>query len=723
VTGRERDRKFALPAFSRTESFAIAAVILAAVATFANSLFNGFALDDNAIIAENPRVHQLEDQSAIWLTPYWPTFGRTLGLWRPLTIFGYSVQWALGDGAPWVFHAVNVSLHALASVLVFLLLRALTSRAGALAGALLFAVHPLHTEVVANVVGQAEMWAAISVIGAAALWAGRPGAVALDSNWRTTDRSAEPAIGRLRTLAITIVFALGMLAKEGAIVLPPLLVALDLAQRRLTLDRRGIARWFRAVSVPMLLLAAVLLSYFAVRVSVLGSIGGMDAAPNLPFLRDEGRIFSAFRAWPEYVRLLFFPFDLSADYSPGVILPATGFTPMIVFGMGLLAVTAMLALATPFRQRAGISAAWFLIAVLPVSNLLFPIGVLLAERILYLPSVAVALMAGFVWTHVREVVRDLRSSTRDAEGFAMDASLGSIPPMRVAYACAAIILVSFAARSIVRNPTWDSTETVWAALVEDHPESYRSQFINGEIAERAGHLELARDFWELALRMWPSDPALLNRLAIHHLRLGNPTRALELLDRSNELIDHSPFTEILRAYSLLRLDDPLMAMNALSRADQLGAPLAPSLGLRAQALERTGQWNRAVAVWQTAVRQPGGDNVLFGAFLARALAINGRIADAHIALGRARSRAPRDSSLFRELDLLSTSIESGCFAVVSAHHVSAPPGDAGFCPDPLQTWGVVLPAAPQEVASPLQNATTRGVVQNGGSDAPDSITR
>jgi tetratricopeptide (TPR) repeat protein len=726
--------KLALPAVARTQGFAIAAIILAAVATFANSVFNGFALDDNAIIAENPRVHQLENQAALWLTPYWPMFGRTLGLWRPLTIFGYAVQWSAGDGAPWVFHAVNIGLHALACVLVFLLLQALTSRAGALAGALLFAVHPLHTEVVANVVGQAELLAACSVLGAAALWAGRPGGRLEDG---ALPRYADPAIGRLRTLAVTAVFALGMLAKEGAIVLPPLLVALDLAHRRLRLDREGITRWLRAAAVPMLLLGAVLLAYFTVRVSVLGSIGGMDAAPNLPFLRDEGRVFSAFRAWPEYLRLLFFPFDLSADYSPGVILPATGFTPMIILGVVLLAGTTALALATPVRPRAGIAAAWFLIAVLPVSNLLLPIGVLLAERILYLPSVAIALVAGFAWSHAVRHSAALDSgdgsvaargpaavdscdglvATADPES-GLPSRLGQRPltPIQLARVFGAIVLVAFAARSFNRNPDWDSTETVWAALVEDHPESYRSQWVNGELANRAGQPELARDYWELAIRMWPDDPALLNVLAIQHLRLRNPERAVELLERSRALADYAPNTAVLSAYALLETGNSEAALVALDRADRLGAPAAPSLGLRAQAWQNLGRWNDAAGAWRFAIRQPGGDTFTFRMMLARALAYAGQQSEAAAVFDQARGRAPADTSLSRQLDQLDSAIRSGCLGVGLSAHGSAPSAGAASCPDPVRTWGVALPAAPQEVSNALQNATDRGDARRGDGD-------
>ena len=63
--------------------------------------------------------------------------------------------------------------------------------------------------------------------------------------------------------------------------------------------------------------------------------------------------------------------------------------------MLLAAATVLLMLATPWNALAGLAAGWFLITISPVSNFLFPIGVLIAERTLYLPSVAVCFLAGF----------------------------------------------------------------------------------------------------------------------------------------------------------------------------------------------------------------------------------------------------------------------------------------------------------------------------------------
>jgi len=312
---------------------------LAAAVTFENSLFNGFALDDVPIIAQNARVHQIADLSAIWLTPYWPQGGEQFGLYRPLAMFGYAVQWVLGDGAPWIFHGVNLLLHVAATVLVLVLLRKFASPNAALLGAVLFAVHPVHTEVVANVVGQAEIIAAIAVLLACIVHAGRP-------------RERESSLPRIAVVGV--LFAAGLLAKENAVVLPGLLVALDLAQGRIDLTRSGLRRYITTNAMLGIVLASTMSAYSVLRIVVLGSFGGTNAAPAFEYLRGSGRALAAARVWPEYIRLMFFPVDLSADYSPAVIPPPAGLSPAVIGGAIILVATLFLAASTTKRPRRGL---------------------------------------------------------------------------------------------------------------------------------------------------------------------------------------------------------------------------------------------------------------------------------------------------------------------------------------------------------------------------------
>jgi len=682
----------------------ITAVALVACACYVNSLWNGFALDDNFIVLGNSRVHQLSDQGQIWLTPYWTAYGKSLGLYRPLAIFGYALQWAAADGKPWIFHAVNVLLHAGVSVLAWVLLMRMGSPAantavtrdratdgnaavpsstgnghgwlsvtpaGALIGALIFAVHPLHTEVVANVVGQAELIAAAAVLAICAIHAGRP---------------AGPGIGYGRLLLILLLFGIGMLAKEGAVVAPGLLVAIDVAQGRVRLSRPSIGRYLGRMGGPFAFMATTLLAYMLLRFSVLDSIGGADAAPSLPFLRDEGRVFSALRAWPEYVRLIFFPLDLTADYSPGVVLPVTTFTPMVILGALLLIGTIGLALATPVRPAVGVPAAWFLIAVFPVSNLVMPIGVLLAERVLYLPSVAVAFIAAFAWPALVE-----RTARR----------------RWLAPALAALVIVAFGARSFIRNADWKSTHTVWEALVRDRPESYRSQWINALYASERGDEATALAYKEIAYRIWPDDPALLNEIAAAYLANGQPQRAIPLLERALEIADYLEQTPARIAYAYLGLRRYEDALEATLHSTRVGFDPVTTLTLRAQAYEGLQRHDWAAGTWRVVASRRAGRLWTTWAMLARSLA---RLGDSTAGLAAADTAirlTPDDATAVRhDIEQLRDAIGRGCFGGASSH-TDAPIDRPSSCHDPLQDWPFLTARNAKEVATALQNATSR----------------
>jgi len=661
---------------------AFAAVACAAILPYLNAVANGFALDDVYIIERNARVHQLAHQAAIWLTPYWPSWGRTLGLYRPLSIFGYAVQWSVGGGAPWVFHAVNVAMHVVVCLLVLALLLRLASPGAALLGAMLFAVHPVHAEVVANVVGQAEMVAAAMVLVACILYMDRP--------------KQEPGIGR--TLAICGVFAIGMLAKEGAIVLPGLLVALDFASGRVRPEPQGVRGWMQTVLRPMLALAVTAAAYLTLRLYVLGSIGGADAAPNLPFLRQGHRFLSALRAWPEYARLLVFPLDLVADYSPGVVLPVEHVSPMVLLGAMLLAATVALALATPWFRKAGLPAAWFFIAVFPVSNLLMPIGVLLAERILYLPSVGFCIAVAFAAERMNVALPERR--------------------LRTAITGAAVVLIALAARSFVRNPDWKSTDAVWDAIVRDHPESYRAQWVNGYRMSLTGNLELARGYFELAYRIWPDDAILDNNLAGVYLELHMYDEAIRILEHSREVSGLLGYTEQYLAYAYIAAGEFPKALQATLNADRLAADPAVTLALRAQAYEGLGRFEDAAGTLRVLVRSPRGATHDFRMLLARDLARAGYADLALAAADSARAGTEAGSPVRRAIDRLTAAIAGGCFDP-SRH--SGAPTPAAPCADPLAGWPVVLPAGAQEVANPLQNAMEAGG-QRGEAAAPDDST-
>ena len=140
---------------------AVAVGVLAAV-VYVNSLGNGFVFDDLHAVAGNPDVRapglQLL-QHDFWGMPM--ASADSHKSFRPLCVLSFALDWQLWRGAAVGFHATNVVLHAIAAVLVYSVARMLcpgAPRAATVAG-LLFAVHPIHTENVSNVVGRADILA------------------------------------------------------------------------------------------------------------------------------------------------------------------------------------------------------------------------------------------------------------------------------------------------------------------------------------------------------------------------------------------------------------------------------------------------------------------------------------------------------------------------------------------------------------------------------------
>ena len=105
-----------------------AVVLLLCAVAYANTLRNGFVYDDNAIVAGNPLIRSLENLPRIFSTGYWGAENTDAGLYRPLVIATYAFDHALWGYRPAGFHAVNIALHALVSVLGYFLLLALLKR-------------------------------------------------------------------------------------------------------------------------------------------------------------------------------------------------------------------------------------------------------------------------------------------------------------------------------------------------------------------------------------------------------------------------------------------------------------------------------------------------------------------------------------------------------------------------------------------------------------------
>ena len=470
-------------------------VVALALVSSITSLTNKYAFDDVYIILNNDRIHSLAGWWHLWAQPYWPDqIGA--GLYRPITVLSFSLQWVAGNGNPMVFHAVSVVLYTLVCAAFFWLALELLAPGFAWAAAGLFAVHPLHVEAVANVVGQAELWAALFMILAVVVFI------------RARHRGS---ISVRTIIALAILYALACLTKEHGIVLPLLLGAAEL-----TVDRSGRPLRERITELRPLFLALLLVgvAFLWARSAVIAGTGDLVSAlfAKEPF---HIRALTMLRVLLEWVRLFFWPAHLSADYSPRHIDIVTGPTPEMLASVVILLGVA--ALAWTSRRAVPVltfAITWVVVGLLIPSNLILPTGFVLAERTLFLASVGVPLG---VAAAVQRVYSRVELSTRSRA---------------VAATALAVLLVLGAARSASRQRVWHDNNVLFAQTILDAPTSYRAHLGYALALKSQKRDREALDELRLARLIYPNDANLLEYTGLEYSKMKRCPLAIPLFRRA-----------------------------------------------------------------------------------------------------------------------------------------------------------------------------------------------
>jgi tetratricopeptide (TPR) repeat protein len=410
---------------------AVLIAALAAAAVAAPSIRNEFVADDQWVVANRQVLEHPPSIVAVLKEPYWPaSFGGVM--WRPAVISSFAVDYQVSTSPHW-FHAINVVWAAVATALFTLLACQLAGSAVGLIAGLLFAVHPLHVEAVANVVGRAELMAAAGY------------AIALVCANRA-ERDAKYLIG------VVIGAALAITAKEIAVTLPAAVLLVYI----------GRGSGLRSAWRPALAAAGTIAAYFIVHGFVgIPTFYAGGLAVGLEHLGLFERTWAMVRLSLEWWRLFLFPAHLSADYSPGELTVSTGLT--LGHMLGLLVCFALGVLAWRTRRTIpgiAIGLVWVVITISPISNVLFPTEFLIAERTLYLASFGVV--------------------------FAMASAAMAIRSARLRYTLVGVVVAAGALRTIAHIPTWHDDEQHYQALKHDAPRSYRTLWLEGKDEFAAG---------------------------------------------------------------------------------------------------------------------------------------------------------------------------------------------------------------------------------------------
>jgi Flp pilus assembly protein TadD len=436
--------------------------------------------DDADIITNNSLIRS-NNPFAYFGKSFWAG-GPTASLgqdpyYRPLTNFTLWLDYHAGNGKPMVFHLHNLLMLSLLTALLMLLLaRLLNSRRAALFGGLLFAVHPLHSEVVSYVSGRTDLlmtlWIVVSAYAFARLTAQTASykPQTASRNPQTAVRSPQPAV--LWSVLALLAFALACFAKETALVFPIVALAwLLLARGRTRLMTGTVIGYF---------VIAVL--YFVARTSVLHTLAVFRAPDSLARL-----LLLSLNSFGLNCGLAIMPFFPRLFYGGSAL---NAFSLLTALGLMFLVLPISLWRRTPLAASVGHF--WLVLFLLPFASLvsLGPVG-----RLSFLPGIGLLLLL-----------------LAPAAGLKNKRAAGWLAFGLLAYALACGVTL------LARNHNWQSEATLFSRMVTEAPSNVAGHFNLATVYDHAGNRDLAAGEYRAALRIRPD-------LAVAHNNLGTIEQA------------------------------------------------------------------------------------------------------------------------------------------------------------------------------------------------------
>lgn len=485
-----------------------------ALALNLNTLKGGYVLDDVVVMTDNSLVKEgIKGIPDLLAKEYFYGLAKkesdlSGGRYRPIALVLFALEYEFFGFHPIIGHLINILLFAVVMFLLFKLLNEhlLKKYPPGLSFmlCLLFIVHPIHTEVIANIKSRDELISLILLIGASFSFI----------KHATTKSKGTFIIG-------LIYFFLALLTRESAI--PFIIIVPMVSYYFFEADIKTALKY-------MIPLTAVFVVYMLIRLSVVGITHGIDKSIlNFPFAYATPAQAFATKVYLlfKYVSLLFYPFPLSFDYGYNEIpyLELTSFK--FIASFVVLVTLLIIGLAGIVRRSIlSFSILFFFATMFLFSNFVIDIGAPLAERLLFQASIGFCLAIVYYMFLLPDKFK-----------------MGS-------FILFGVIVVIFAFKTITRNDEWESNYTLFTTDVKACPNSVRTNLFAGQQCLTLANTEkdplVRREYYQRAvfydqriLSIYPHYRFIHEDLGYAYFGLGNLFKASEYwiqaykLDESN----------------------------------------------------------------------------------------------------------------------------------------------------------------------------------------------
>lgn len=463
----------------------ISAVLIGAVFLASSNVFDfAYLYDDEFLLQKNKFLNSFDHLFAIFRSASTGGAGYSDSFYRPIQIVFYLITEQIFGHETWAFHLLNLTLHSANAILVFVMgsrLRLPTLYAAG--AALLWALHPIHTEAVTYMSATADPLHTMFIL--------------------TGLLVVFPKFGVWRTLAGMLLFAAALCSKEAAVVFPALLVTLIFLEKS---DRWNWRSYL--VTVPFWIEVG---GYLILRKTVLNFQNdfSMYKVENIYTQNMLYRVYTFWATLPNYLELLIWPHDLHMDRAFSVYVEF--FTGEVLLGFGIC-VTAVFALYQVFRNRGlpmslwgGWAALWFMAAYTPSSGILIPVNSLFLEHWMYLPSIGLFI-----------------GSAAGIEYF--------LRKKKVAAKKAAMVVCLFAAIALgvathEQNWVWKSPISFYTNILNHNPKVDRVRHNLAMTYSDLGELDKALEQYEIVMKQTNQFPQTFHNVGRIYLLKGDLARA------------------------------------------------------------------------------------------------------------------------------------------------------------------------------------------------------
>ena len=443
---------------------------------YGNSINGEFVLDDISVV-QSPIIDTAGGLLKAFVSPYYYARPQS-GLYRPATLVSFQINKYFSN-KPFGFHFSNIVLHGIVCFLIFLFILYIRNRQTAYIGATLFMFLPIHVESISSIVGRAELLSLLFLVSALLL-------VLKNKYWQSS-----------------ISFALALFSKEIGIAFIPIWVYVELAQKKTSI---------KVLFRKSLLFIPSIITYSFLRYLALGSdyfvnAGGYSFFNPIRSAKFWPGIWTALKVLTLYCSKIIFPTYFSSDYSYNQI-------PIVsnVFGswltlFGIVIIAGLIYFAIRSRNHmAGLGCVVFLSSYFVISNLIFKTGTIMAERLMYMPSLGFALIAA-----------DLFSSGFQAKKY-----------KNILMIVLIILLTIYGARTIKGSSLWQNEKTLFENAYKYAPDSVVNMTNTASILFRDGKSKEAIEKLDKALAMEPNNGPALHIYGQIEMLLNHPDKAEKL---------------------------------------------------------------------------------------------------------------------------------------------------------------------------------------------------